>query len=504
MRFTDAAAPPAAALEAAPHTRQNTAMSRLAHLPSAGADLVSALGRNLAAMLQPGAVVLLDGPLGAGKSHLARALIRARLGDPEAEVPSPTFTLVQSYDAPAGLELRHADLYRLSGAAEAAELGLDDDADEAVLLVEWPDRLAAPPARALRVILALTPDPDRRAVTLIGDAAVWPDAARMVRRAVFLAGAGWGDGVPVPLAGDASARRYFRISHPTQGSAVLMDAPPGSCGPYLAMTAWLRDRGFHAPQVLAADAEAGLVLMEDLGDDLLARVLKAEPGLTLPAYLRIADLLGALHRHPPAANLPALDGPELAAQVGLFAEWYPPAAGAEPGAGDGIAGVVASLHATLCADLPPVTGLRDFHAENIVWRGTAAPGLLDFQDAVATHPAYDLVSALQDPRQPLPAAVEEAAIARYLSGRGLDEARFRAAYALLGAQRNLRIMGIFTRLCLRDGKPRYFGFMPHCWALILRDCSHPALAPLAELVRGLPAPEPRVIDGIAARCGSMA
>lgn len=479
-------------------------MTRLAHLPTADADLVAALGRSLSAQLRPGAVILLDGPLGAGKSHFARALIRARLGDPGVEVPSPTFTLVQGYDAPDGLELRHADLYRLSGGTETAELGLDDGAEDAALLVEWPDRLPAPPAEALRVTLALTSDPERRDVTLTGDADIWADVPRMVRRAAFLLGAGWGDGMPVPLAGDASARRYFRIRHPVRGSAVLMDAAPGSCGPYLAMTAWLRDRGFHAPQILAADPEAGLLLLEDLGDTLLARVLTARPELTLPAYLRIADLLRDLHRHAPPADLPALDGPELARQVALFAEWYPAAAGTEPGAASGIPGLVATLHEALCADLHPVTSLRDFHAENIIWRDEATtPGLLDFQDAVASHPAYDLVSALQDPRHPVPAEVEEAAIARYLSGSGLDEARFRAAYALLGAQRNLRIMGIFTRLCLRDGKPRYLGFMPACWDLILRDCRHPALAPLAVVVRSLPPPEPRVIDSIAARCGSM-
>lgn len=476
-------------------------MTVLARIPDADADLVAALGRSLAAGARPGDVILLDGPLGAGKSHFARAFIRARLRDPLAEVPSPSFTLVQPYDDPAGFELRHADLYRLSGPAEVEELGLSEAAGHGVLLVEWPDRMAQPPG-ALHVALALTDHPDRRSITLSGDPMRWPDAARAVERAAFLAAAGWAEAAPAPLAGDASSRRYFRLSHPDRGSAVLMDAAPGSCGPYLAMTAWLRERGFHAPEVLAADPGRGLLLMEDLGDDLLARVLEARPALAETAYLRLADLLRDLHRHPPAPGIPALDGAELAAQVGLFADWYPPAAGA-PGAGDEVAPLIARLHAQLCADLTPVTALRDFHAENIVWRGDDPPGLLDFQDAVATHPAYDLVSVLQDPRREVPEAVEAAAVARYLDGGGLDPDRFRAAYALLGAQRNLRIMGIFTRLCLRDGKPRYLGFMPRCWSLIARDCAHPALAPLGRVVAALPPPTPDIIDRIRARCGTM-
>lgn len=478
-------------------------MTILARLTDADADLVAALGRNLAATARGGDVILLDGPLGAGKSLFARAFIRARLSDPAAEVPSPTYTLVQGYEDGAGLELRHADLYRLTGAAEIEELGLADAAGDAILLIEWPDRLGRLPGDALHLKLSPGANPERREVTLSGDPGRWPDAARAVQRARFLATAGWGEAIPVPLAGDASARRYFRLHHPERGSAVLMDAVPGSCGSYLQMTAWLRERGFHAPEVLAADPARGLLLLEDLGDDLLARVLEDRPDLARSAYLRLADLLRALHRHPPPPGVPVLDGPELAAQVGLFAEWYPPAAGAPPGAGAGIAPLVAQLHAQLCAEVPPVTALRDFHAENIVWRGDNPPGLLDFQDAVAAHPAYDLVAALQDVRRDVPAAVEEAAITRYLEGSGHDPQRFRAAYALLGAQRNLRIVGVFTRLCLRDGKPRYLDFMPRCWALILRDCAHPALAPLAAAVAALPTPTPDIIARIRDRCGTM-
>ena len=147
--------------------------------------------------------------------------------------------------------------------------------------------------------------------------------------------------------------------------------------------------------------------------------------------------------------------------------------------------------------MPPVLGLRDFHAENLVWLGAAPLGVLDFQDAVAVHPAYDLVSALQDARRDVDPALEQAQIARYVAASGQDEGRFRAAYALLGAQRNLRILGIFTRLAQRDGKTRYLAFMPRVWDALQRDLAHPALAPLARAMQGIPAPSARVLERIA-------
>jgi aminoglycoside/choline kinase family phosphotransferase len=265
------------------------------------------------------------------------------------------------------------------------------------------------------------------------------------------------------------------------------------------MTGWLRDRGFLAPEVIAEKSDAGLLLMQDLGDDLVARVLEREPEQAQAIYARITDLLVDLHRHAPPAVM-ALDGPELAHQVGLFAEWYPAAVGADPTPALAIAEHVRELYATLCADVAPVLSLRDFHAENLIWRGDDPLGLLDFQDAVATHPAYDLVSALQDARRDVDPDLEALMIDHYLAATGLDADRFRAAYALLGAQRNLRIMGIFARLAIRDGKPRYLAFMPRVWSYVLRDVAHPALAPLAAIVKALPAPTPEMTDRIAARC----
>ena len=475
-------------------------MTTLARIPDADEALTACLARVLAALLGPGDSLLLDGPVGAGKTHFARALIRARQGDAAEDVPSPTFTIVQTYEDAAGTEIWHADLYRLTDPSELVELGLDEALPTAVTLIEWPDRMGAPPPGALTVTLRETA-PERRQIELFGDSARWPGIPRAAAIAAFLHGAGWAEARLDPLAGDASARRYFRLHGPV-GRAVLMDdPPPGSVSRYLAMTGWLRARGFHAPAVLARDEAQGLLLMEDLGDDLLARVLGDDPARAPELYAAVTDLLADLARHAPPGFAPALDGAELAAQVGLFTDWYAPVAG-DPGAGAGVPQAIAALWDRLCADIAPVTGLRDFHAENIVLLEDGALGLLDFQDAVAVHPAYDLVSALQDARRDVDPGVEAACVARYVAATGADPARFGAAYALMGAQRGLRIMGIFTRLCIRDGKPRYLAFMPRVWAAIRRDVAHPDLAPLAAALDGIAAPDAGIIERIRARCAS--
>ena len=461
---------------------------------TADEETTAALARMLAADARPGTVFLLDGPVGAGKTHFARAFIRARQGAAAEDVPSPTFTLVQTYDDPAGTEIWHADLYRLTDPSELDELGLDEALERGICLIEWPDRLEALPEGAVTVAIAADENPDLRRITLIG-----AGMERAAQRAQFLVGAGWGEARVAPLAGDASARRYFRLTG-AQGNAVLMDDPSGGCAPFAAMTRWLRGHGFGAPEMLAEDQAAGLLLVQDLGDDLVARVLAAQPGMAGQIYARITDFLVDLHRHPVPDFVPPLDGERLAEQVGLFADWYPQAAGGDPAPAAGIAPLIARLHAELAADLPPVVALRDFHAENLIWRGEAPLGLIDYQDAVACHPAYDLVSALQDARRDVAPEIETDCIARYLAATGLDQGRFRAAYALLGAQRNLRIMGIFTRLCLRDGKPRYLDLMPRVWTHVLRDAAHPALAPLARIVAAMPAPDAAVIERIRSRC----
>lgn len=470
-------------------------MTLLATLDHADADLTACLARVMAAVLKPGDVIALQGAVGAGKTHFARAFIRARQGAAAEDVPSPTFTLVQTYDDPMGTEIWHADLYRLSHPDELVELGLDEAMRDSIVLIEWPDHggpLSDPLILGLEPIAGF---PDLRRIALSGSDARWGVMARLPAIARLIHRAQWAEARLIPLAGDASSRRYFRLQGGDR-SAVLMDAAPGTTDSYVAMTQWLRHRDLHAPEIIAADQVEGLLLLEDLGDDLVARVLAAEPALAPRIYGRMTDLLIELHGHAPPDWVLRLDGPELARQVGLFAEYYPAAAGA-PGKGADVAAVIEALHAELAEDMPAVLGLRDFHAENLVWRGDAPLGLLDFQDAVAVHPAYDLVSGLQDARRDVDPAIEAVEIARYIAATGVDGDRFRAAYALLGAQRSLRIMGIFTRLAQRDGKRRYLAFMPRVWDAIQRNLTHPALAPLVAALEGVPAPSARVTDRIA-------
>ena len=272
----------------------------------------------------------------------------------------------------------------------------------------------------------------------------------------FLAAHGWERAAIGPLAGDASFRRYFRVSHGDR-TAVLMDAPPTheDSRPFLDVAAHLRALGFRAPAILAQDLAAGLVLLEDFGDRRMAEAVAADPASEHAIYTQVIDLLRALHRHP-AGSLPRYDMAVLQREAGLFTQWYAPAVGLTV---DGVEYEAAWAEALEdVARDASVTVLRDYHAENIMLLPDGALGLLDFQDALAGHPAYDVVSLLQDARRDVSPALEAAMLRRY---GPLD----RDAYALLGAQRNAKILGIFTRLWKRDGKPRYLAYQPRVWGL---------------------------------------
>jgi aminoglycoside/choline kinase family phosphotransferase len=324
----------------------------------------------------------------------------------------------------------------------------------------------------------------------------------------FLASAGWAGAARAVLAGDASARRYERLALGDR-RAVLMDAPPGrgeDTARFARVGHWLRAQGYSAPGIFAEDHAQGLLLLEDLGDALVARLVAADPGREAEIYAAATDFLADLHRHPPPDFAPPLGGPALADLVAILPEWYLPGIGApRTPASDDLPARVAALHDRL-ADGRVALSLRDFHSENLLWLpdrpGHARLGLLDFQDAVAAHPAYDLVSLLQDARRDVSLAVEQAMIARYTGSRGLDHDRFAAIYALLGAQRALRIVGVFARLARRDGKTQYLAHLPRVWAALERNLKHPALAELACAVRaGLPAPTPERIARLRERAG---
>ena len=307
--------------------------------------------------------------------------------------------------------------------------------------------------------------------------------------AAFLDANGWGGAQILPVAGDASFRRYFRAVIGDR-RAILMDAPPPheDPRPFIAVAQWLIAHGFAAPAILASDLDQGLVLIEDFGDDRLREAVDAAPDEELALYAPAIDLLVRLAEHP-AGPIPPYDRAVLKREAGLFVEWYCPAVGIEPD----LAGWAAAWEAVFDHAIAetPVTVLRDYHAENLMLVGPERSlGLLDFQDALAGHPAYDLVSLLQDARRTVDPAVETAMLHRYRAATGADEA-FMNAYHVLGAQRNAKILGIFTRLWKRDGKPHYATMCPRVWAYLERDLAQPVLAPVAAWFAANVPPESR-------------
>ena len=328
-------------------------------------------------------------------------------------------------------------------------------------------------------------------------------------RDALLRDAGWTGAAASPLAGDASARRYERLSGgPAGASAVLMIASgAGGTRRFTALTSHLRDLGFSAPEILAADHAAGLLLLEDLGDDLFARVALDRPELEERIYERAVDLLATLAQVPPptrlvedghATTVPPYDAEFLSFEAALFREWWLPAARGAALSADA-ATEFDALVASACAPFADERGalvLRDYHAENLIWLpdrpGLRSVGLLDYQDARRGHAAYDLVSLLEDARRDLRAGLADRMFSRYTLSRSMsaeDGAAFHAAYSTLGAQRNLKIIGIFARLWLRDGKPGYLGMIPRVWRHLSHDLAHPALKELRNWVEAH-APEP--------------
>jgi hypothetical protein len=297
----------------------------------------------------------------------------------------------------------------------------------------------------------------------------------------FLAEHGWAGAEIRPLAGDASFRRYFRV-HRDGESAVLMDAPPEheDIGPFLKVAGHLLDRGFSPPRPLAIDRVRGLLLLEDFGDDRVGPLLLREPDRERGIYETAVDILADLAARPAPADLAPYDDAAMTREVDLFPDFYAPALALDvereswlPAwrrAWDDVLRIVVDN---------PILVLRDYHADNLMALQGGRLGLLDFQDALAGHPAYDLVSLLQDARRDVAPELEEAMLARYAAAANVaDPDLFRAHYEILGAQRNTKILGIFTRLWKRDGKPHYLPLQPRVWVYLERNLAHPALAPV--------------------------
>jgi len=318
----------------------------------------------------------------------------------------------------------------------------------------------------------------------------------------FLARNGWVGAIIEPLAGDASFRRYFRVKHQSR-SAVLMDAPPPheDVRPFVAVAEWLEAVGLSAPEILARDVESGLLLLADWGSSRLREMLDQNPARELELYELATDVLIHLHGHPPMLGLNPHGLEQWLEELTLFTDWYCPAVGVSVDA-DRYREAWTEVLAPVAEDgLGPVTVLRDYHAENVMlvegrW-GVQHLGLLDFQDALAGHPAYDLASMLEDARRDVDPQIERMMIDRYVAATR-HRAAFERAYWALAAQRNTRILGVFTRLWKRDYKPGYRRFQPRMWGLLERDLSRPGLEPVRQWFDSNIPPEYRLAPWIEA------
>ncbi|HLF58406.1 MAG TPA: phosphotransferase [Alphaproteobacteria bacterium] len=328
----------------------------------------------------------------------------------------------------------------------------------------------------------------------------------------FLKAHGWGGAKRLRLAGDASFRHYERV---TQGgrTAVLMDAPPAkeNVRSYVTVARILKRLGYSAPEIYAEDVANGLLLIEDLGDDTYTRIFAhADDATEHDLYALAVDLLIDLHRRDEAAitaGVPGYDDEKLLAEAALLVDWYLPAMRGEPAA-DSLRREYLGLWTKLFPVARAVKStlvLRDYHVDNLMWlprrRGLARVGLLDFQDAVKGPAAYDLVSLLEDARRDIKPSLVREMMDRYAAAfPAIDRAAFLAAYSVLGAQRHCKVIGIFTRLAVRDRKPVYLGHIPRVWRLVEADLAHPVLRPVADwLARHIP-PELRGVP----KCQSAA
>ncbi len=482
-----------------------------------GEDATVALGAQIGAELEPGDLVALHGAVGAGKTTLARAILRSHLGDPELEAPSPTFTLVQSYDGPRG-PVFHVDLYRVAGEGELVELGFDDWREGAAVLVEWPERAPTLLDRPrLDVTLSLVAAADGREAVLSGKAPLRERLERARALDALLASAGWHDAERARMGGDASSRVYHRLTKPSGETAIVMISPPRPDGPpvrrgkpysriarlaesvhaFEAIDRGLLAEGFSAPTILAQDLEAGLLLLEDFGSEPVVD----EHGPMVERYGEATRCLAALHCKTLPRSLPANQGGEYAIppydleamliETELLLDWYfPQVIGTQPSGS--VRAEFGHLWRELAGEVlagPQTWTLRDYHSPNLVWlpgrEGIARIGLLDFQDAVIGPPAYDVASLLQDARVSVPPEIELRLLGLYAAARraadpDFDMPAFATAYAIMAAQRATKILGIFARLSRRDGKPHYLAHLPRIRGYLARNIAHPALARLRD------------------------
>jgi tRNA threonylcarbamoyl adenosine modification protein YjeE len=477
-----------------------------------------ALAHEISDLVRADDIVTLSGDLGAGKTTFARALIRKLVGDPALEVPSPTFTLMQVYPTPA-FQIVHADLYRIEKPEELAEIGWEEAAEGALVLVEWPERAGdqlAPDRLDIAFHLDLQKNGAsyRRAdLTGYGRFAERLSLAKAIHG--LLQSSGWAGAERTFMLGDASTRAYERLAKPGRPAAILMisparpDGPPIRYGksysaiarlaenitPFLAIDRGLRAHGFSAPEIYACDAETGLAIIEDFGSEGLV----GAQGPIAERYTEATAVLARLHdldlpdELPTGTGdtyrIPPYDLDALTIEVELLLEWYAPHV-AHAALASGTRATFASLWREVLGETIAAKHtwtLRDYHSPNLFWlpdrEGFAGIGIIDFQDCVLGHPAYDVAALLQDGRVTVSDELELKLLSHYARVRrhsdpAFDMAAFARAYAILGAQRATKILGIFARLDKRDRKPHYLAHLPRIEAYLRKGVSHPVLAGL--------------------------
>jgi tRNA threonylcarbamoyl adenosine modification protein YjeE len=512
-------------------TKEDAATKTVWRLDVADEAETAALARDIAPLLEDGDFVALAGDLGAGKTTFARALIRALCADPALEAPSPTFTLMQIYECD-GRRIVHADLYRIDNAAELSDLGWEEAVDGAVALVEWAERayeVAGDDRLDIRLSFADPDKPSARKITISGYGAFASRLAAHRALSEFLARSGWGEAKRAFLQGDASTRAYETLEKPGGERAILMISPPRPDGPpirygksysmiarlaenvkpFVAVSAGLLAQGLSAPRVLAGDLDAGLLIVEDLGRE---GVVDAG-GPIAERYLEAAGALAHLHTRRLPDSLPVegdgvhvippYDLDALLIEIELLPDWY---AGhvAKAAMASGARATFVNLWRQALIEVAaaaPTWTLRDYHSPNLLWLpervGVARVGVIDFQDCVLGHPAYDVGGRGGGARGAGAGGHALQLLAHYAHLRreadpAFDMAQFARAYAILAAQRATKVLGIFARLDLRDGKPYYLAHLPRVEAYLKKSLRHPALG---EIKAWYEAHLPRLFGG---------
>jgi tRNA threonylcarbamoyl adenosine modification protein YjeE len=492
---------------------ERTILERLAVWDLETPEALQALASRLAAFVSPVDFIALYGDLGAGKTTFAQGLLPA-FGVEEA-VTSPTYQLVHLHTA-AHRTVYHCDFYRL-GPGDENEIGFDEMCAAGIVLAEWPDAIQSRlPVDRLEV--RIEGEGSARRVSLAGFGAWQKKLERFDEISAFLEKNGWGQARCTAIRGDASARLFSRLQR-TSEVIMLMDWPPQSDAPpirdgrpycdiahlaregksFIAVSEWLRGKaGLSLPAVLALDLNNGIYLVEDLGDGVFGSLI-AEGTPLDPLWALAVDGLLALRATKPPRDLPSSKGapyhvPEfdreaLEVELELLPQWYFKIGRGQPAAAE-LAQSFFEAWSPFLDWLETQTKdliLRDYHSPNLLLRkeyaGVARLGVVDFQDALWGHPAYDLVSLLQDARLDVPEDSERVLNARYCDAAAkadpsFDRLSFGKAYAILGAQRNTKILGIFARLSLRDGKHGYLSHLPRIARYLFRNLAHPGLEPL--------------------------